>query len=537
MVAAAASLPIGMRSRTAHAAEDSEWGAVQEDPDQYLDLPPGFTYTFLQVSGETMSDGYRMPDLPDGMACFQGDGGELILMRNHETSGSNGSGAYSAGEAPPEAWDESQFGGVTRLVLQPNGDSYIPKSSNLVLTGTTRNCAGGPTPWGWVSCEETFSSGHGYAFLAPLDAESVVDAEAHRLLALGRYSHEACAFDTVNERFYMTEDRGDSCFYRLLPDIMDIGNAGGPILTGTLQAMKVDDGGGGTVDTDDMEPGDAYSISWVTIDEADPDSDTVRTDAQAAGASRVSRGEGLWMNQETGEIYVVSTNGGPEGGGQIFKVIDDGDSGTIECIAADTGNGEMDSPDNLTVHPNGTVWFVEDGSGNEHIRYIDAQGTVRDFGINAYPRLGWDSNPLPFGSPSELTGVCFSPDGSKMFLNIQEQGITLMIEGPFPTVGGDGDGDGETSNSDVATPMGDGDGTAMAMATATAMAPRAMEAAMLATMVGMATGTATAMAMGTATTPGSASPTRKAVAVPPTSRATAVSRLRSEWRPSPVCAR
>ena len=35
-------------------------------------------------------------------------------------------------------------------------------------------------------------------------------------------------------------------------------------------------------------------------------------------------------------------------------------------------------------------------------------------------------------SNSELAGVCFSPDGRTMFVNIQYPGMTLAITGPWP---------------------------------------------------------------------------------------------------------
>jgi hypothetical protein len=35
-------------------------------------------------------------------------------------------------------------------------------------------------------------------------------------------------------------------------------------------------------------------------------------------------------------------------------------------------------------------------------------------------------------SNSELAGVCFSPDGSIMFVNVQYPGLTLAITGPWP---------------------------------------------------------------------------------------------------------
>ncbi|MHC8863601.1 alkaline phosphatase PhoX [Arenicellales bacterium IMCC57338] len=39
------------------------------------------------------------------------------------------------------------------------------KSTNFILTGTSRNCSGGASPYGWLSCEETEEDGHGYVFL------------------------------------------------------------------------------------------------------------------------------------------------------------------------------------------------------------------------------------------------------------------------------------------------------------------------------------------------------------------------------------
>jgi hypothetical protein len=35
---------------------------------------------------------------------------------------------------------------------------------------------------------------------------------------------------------------------------------------------------------------------------------------------------------------------------------------------------------------------------------------------------------------SEITGICFSPDGKWMFLNIQWEDLTLAITGPFMTL-------------------------------------------------------------------------------------------------------
>ena len=36
-----------------------------------------------------------------------------------------------------------------------------------------------------------------------------------------------------------------------------------------------------------------------------------------------------------------------------------------------------------------------------------------------------------FRGDSEFAGVCFSPDGQTMFVNIQTPGITLAVTGPW----------------------------------------------------------------------------------------------------------
>jgi secreted PhoX family phosphatase len=45
---------------------------------------------------------------------------------------------------------------------------------------------------------------------------------------------------------------------------------------------------------------------------------------------------------------------------------------------------------------------------------------------------------MPFArnalSQTEMGGLCFSPDGGTLFANIQEEGLTLAIEGPFAEI-------------------------------------------------------------------------------------------------------
>jgi secreted PhoX family phosphatase len=419
-------------------------GELVEDPEGILDLPAGFHYRILEEKGDDMDDGYRVPGRPDGMACFAGPGSTLILMRNHEVSlGDDSNGPYG-GEGPDmNAYDPDAMGGVTRMVV--DATSFERLSSNLVLIGTVRNCAGGPSPWGWISCEEnTDTNGgirHGYAFVCPIDAESVQPPE--KIEGYGRYNHEAAAIDPSNNYAYLTEDRGDGCLYRFVPNDM------AEPFVGKLQALKVV--GEDQYDVGDMADGAIVDVEWVDIDEPDPDGDTVRDEGHGKGAAVIKRGEGIWFFE--GQVYICSTSGGGAGIGQVLRLID-GDKPTLEVVVQSSGADEMQKPDNITVAPWGELFLAEDGDGTNHIRWVTADGEIQAFARNA-------------GSSAEFAGVCFSPKGDAMFVNMQGDHRTLVVMGPFPAVmdpgGDDGEGEttdegGETDESGTATGEGEGDG-------------------------------------------------------------------------------
>ena len=79
-------------------------------------------------------------------------------------------------------------------------------------------------------------------------------------------------------------------------------------------------------------------------------------------------------------------------------------------------------PDNITLTPWGDLLVCEDNHRSTFLRIVTRGGQVLPFAHNAL-------------SPSEFAGVCFSPDGRVLFVNIQEEGLTLAIEGPFASLG------------------------------------------------------------------------------------------------------
>jgi len=379
--------------------------SLVQDPAGIIELPPGFSYRVLQRFGDPLSDGYRMAGRPDAMGAFAGADGSIVLMRNHELTSSHIDSAPFTPEQgpPPEAYDQNGTGGVTRVVLDP--ETLAIRSSNLVLAGTFWNCAGGLSPWGWLTCEETVEPNHGYVFICPSDAERVTAPRPIR--GYGRFRHEAASVDPATMIAYLTEDQNDGCFYRFVPNAKDTP------FEGKLQALRMMGEPG--FDTSPLVPGRPLPIDWVDVPNPDPDDDSVRFQAQAAGAALFRRTEGMWLGPDA--AYFCASTGGPIGHGQIFRLTF-GDRPMLDVITASTDPEVLDNPDNLCVSPDGQLFVAEDSLDGNFLRRVSLDGKVVAFARNAR-------------STGEFAGPCFAPDGRTLFVNMQEDQLTLAISGPF----------------------------------------------------------------------------------------------------------
>ena len=131
-----ATLPLMASAVGAQAAGVSPYGSLEGlDPDENgIVLPAGFSSRVIAVAGEPVGDtGYEWPIFPDGAAVFDDGAGGWIHTVNSEV--------FVEGAA-----------GVSAVHFDAEGEVI---DAYAILRGSIANCGGGPTPWAFLSGEES----------------------------------------------------------------------------------------------------------------------------------------------------------------------------------------------------------------------------------------------------------------------------------------------------------------------------------------------------------------------------------------------
>jgi len=229
---------------------------------------------------------------------------------------------------------------------------------------------------------------------------------------MGRFNHEAVAVDPETGYIYETEDQGDGLIYRFVPDDRNDLHKGGKLQVLVVKSQP-------SLDTrnwesKDIKIGEKMEAEWMDIDDVTSPNEDLRYRGFEQGAARFARGEGMWAGKD--EIFWACTNGGPNKYGQVFRY--DLKENTVELFLESEDKNLLHMCDNLTVSPLGMMVLCEDNSTLNHMRYLTKEGELKTLAVNRSSR-------------SELTGCVFSPSGKTLFVNVQDNGETVAITGPW----------------------------------------------------------------------------------------------------------
>lgn len=231
--------------------------------------------------------------------------------------------------------------------------------------------------------------------------------------AMGRFNHEAVAIDPRTSDAYLTEDNGNGLLYKFSPNDrrQRYGSLGHG---GSLGAMKAD----GLSRLGEVSTlGTNVRVSWTPI--PNPDQTGLNATLDDSVVTRSTKLEGIWYGGKT--IYFCSSYenvAGIEHVGQIWAL--DPKRDTITLVAyIPVGETIFDSPDNITVAPNGQLILCEDGGGEQYLIGLDPRsGELWAFARNAM-------------GDNEFAGANFSPDRQTLFVNIQNPSTTFAIMGDW----------------------------------------------------------------------------------------------------------
>jgi secreted PhoX family phosphatase len=238
---------------------------------------------------------------------------------------------------------------------------------------------------------------------------------------MGRFKREAVAVDLNDPKgaVYQTEDDYKGLFYKFVPSRPEILSGKGELFALKIPGIKNTSNKNGSISV-----GETFSVEWVPIEDPLAISVKTRTQGKNAGASIFNGGEGIIHTNDkdlTTNIFFTCKRGGQAGLGQIWKYSPS--KANISLFYESNDANSLWEGDNINITPWGDLIICEDNGSNAcKLVGCTPNGTLYPLG-----RVAGNSS-------SEIAGICFSPNGQNMYLNIQDEEKTIVVSGDWTKI-------------------------------------------------------------------------------------------------------
>ncbi|WP_084786869.1 PhoX family protein [Bacillus tuaregi] len=321
------------------------------------------------------------------------------------------------------------------------------------VKGTFANCSGGKTLWNTVlsaeenyedTCEAANLDERHYGWIVEVDPFDP-DFQVRKHTALGRFHHENAAMGLTNDgriAVYMGDDVKDACVYKYISHGKYEKSAGRE----NSKLLEV-----GTLYVANMKKGQWVAMTLENVREAikgnaeleakyHTQADVLVYADEASkiiGGTPTDRPEDVEISPFDQTIFIAHTNNDKHGNfhGHITRFIEDNNNlGSLtfdfEIFAAGGKQSGFSAPDNLTFDSQANLWTVTDISSSSLNKGIHKH--FKNNGLFVIPTVAYKNvkeeevgEAYQFASgpvDAEMTGPCFTPDETTLFLAIQHPG-------------------------------------------------------------------------------------------------------------------
>ena len=400
--------------------------SLDADDDTFTTSTTTTTTTTTHRQLEDLEDYFGQPlsdtATEDGIRLSRGLVAKVIARSGERVPNTNSRWRFHGN---PDGADVFSLNNGTQYVYLSNSERIIPWTGGVYgivfdavthqavdyrpyLRRTTRNCNGGRTPWDtWVTCEEAFLPLRGHCW--QVDPTGRRRPQKLTMSGFAGGSFEAFAYDDRNisaPSFYITEDASDGTMRRYRPPVNT------PLGWDMLHASR----NVGTLEYLLLDPV-TNTFAWTT------DMATGRSSA----TNVYPRSEGIAIHN--GTLAFVSK-------AEKLLFLLNLDQGTYTAVSTETTTalstgGTFDGqPDHVISYSQAvptTTATNSERDGNLLFLSEDGGGTPGLFAYDGADYLSVLEAAVGSYDGDEVTGIAFSPDGTKMYACWQSAGRCFQI--------------------------------------------------------------------------------------------------------------